>query len=143
MWFCRCRDRRTNLRHRPARGPQQSRTRVDAAPPRSAPPMRSFGRPPSNVCCPECPLIPKFALEGAARYCELRTRDTSRQHAYHGRATSDLGFDADSAAMQADEGPHQRQAETDAAVSRTERMALKPVENLVLHLGRNARSLVG
>ena len=42
------------------------------------------------------------------------------------------------AAMQLDEGAHDRQAEAGAAMARAVRMGLEPVEHPVLHLGRDA-----
>src|SRR5437764_14698948 len=53
-------------------------------------------------------------------------------------ALADHRIDANLAAMQFDEGAHQRQAEAGAAVPRAVRVALEPVEHLVLHVSRNA-----
>ena len=51
-------------------------------------------------------------------------------------------FDAHLAAMQFDEGAHQRQAEAGAAMTRAVGMALEPVEHLVLDVGRNAGAVI-
>src|SRR5918995_273151 len=53
-------------------------------------------------------------------------------------ALADHRIDADLAAMQFDKGAHQRQAEAGAAVTRAVRVALEPVEHLVLYVSRNA-----
>src|SRR6267154_3729298 len=53
-------------------------------------------------------------------------------------ALADHRIDAHLAAVQFDEGTHQRQAEAGAAVTRAVGMALEPVEHLVFHVSRNA-----
>src|SRR4029077_20338898 len=66
-----------------------------------------------------------------------------REVAGHGRALAYGGIDAHLAAVQLDKGAHQRQAEPGAAMPGPLRVALEPVEHLVLGLGRNAWSGVG
>src|SRR5437868_371019 len=66
-----------------------------------------------------------------------------REVASDGRALADGRINTHLAAVQFDKGAHQRQAETGAAVPRPVGMALKPVEHLVLDVGRNAWTGIG
>src|SRR5439155_13105273 len=70
-------------------------------------------------------------------------RFAEREDAGDGGAAADRGVERHSAAVQLDKGAHQRQAKPGAAVARAERMSLEPIEHLVLHIGRNARAVVG
>src|ERR671930_916283 len=65
-----------------------------------------------------------------------------REVAGDGGALAYHRIDAHLAAMQLDEGAHQRQAEAGAAVPRAVGVAFEPVEHLVLHLGRNAGAAI-
>src|SRR3954468_17205285 len=58
------------------------------------------------------------------------------------RALADYRIDAHLAAVQLDEGAHQRQAEAGATVPRAVGMALEPVEHLVFHVSRNAGAAI-
>src|SRR5664279_4146686 len=66
-----------------------------------------------------------------------------RKVARDGRALADDRIDAHLASVEFDKGAHQRQAETGAAMPRAVRMALEPVEHLVLDVGRNPRTGIG
>ena len=70
-------------------------------------------------------------------------RFAEREDAGDGGAAADGGIERHRSAVQLDEGAHQRQAEARAAMARAERMGLEPVEHLVLHVGRDAGSVVG
>src|SRR5262249_4618773 len=52
------------------------------------------------------------------------------------------GFDFNAAAMKFHEGPHDREAKSRAPVTRSRRIGLKPVENMVTDFGRNPASIV-
>src|SRR5215471_10378518 len=60
-----------------------------------------------------------------------------REDAGHRGAAADRRFQAHRAAVQLDEGAHQRQPEPGTAVARAERVGLEPVEHLALHLLRD------
>src|SRR6478735_12586501 len=57
-------------------------------------------------------------------------------------ALADYRIDAHLAAVQFDEGAHQRQPEAGAAMTRAVGMALEPVEHLVFHFSRNAGAAI-
>src|SRR5690242_18799786 len=65
-----------------------------------------------------------------------------RKQAGHGGAAAERRIEAHGAAMQLHERAHQRQAEAGAAVARALRMRLEPVEDAILHLGRDAGAAV-
>ncbi len=56
---------------------------------------------------------------------------------------SDGGIDLNRTTMQLHEGTHNREAEARAAMLGAERIGLEAVENPVLYLGRNSRTLIG
>src|SRR6266850_2751693 len=66
-----------------------------------------------------------------------------RKVARDGRAFADDRIDAHLASVQFDKGAHQRQAEAGAAMPRSVRVTLEPVEHLVLDIGRNAGTAIG
>src|SRR3954452_24316462 len=67
-------------------------------------------------------------------------RLVGREVADHDRAFAHHRVHLHLAAMQLDEGAHQRQPEPGATVTRTLRAAFEPVEDLVLHVGGYSRS---
>src|SRR5260221_10644369 len=78
------------------------------------------------------------SFRGVAMRCLI-----DRKVARDGRAFADDRIDAHLASVQFDEGAHQRQAEAGAAMPRSLRMTLEPVEHLVLDIGRDAGTGIG
>src|SRR3954449_3511302 len=66
-----------------------------------------------------------------------------REHTGHGGAEADIGLQRDAAAMQLDEGTHERKPKPGAAVMRAQRIRLEPVEHPVLHVRRDAWAAIG
>src|SRR2546425_5701377 len=85
-------------------------------------------------------VVSSIAMESRRR--ALRPL-VDREYAGHGGAAADRRFQRHRAAVQLDEGAHQRQAEAGAAVPRAERVRLEPIEYPVLHIGRDARPAIG
>src|SRR5262245_26995432 len=66
-----------------------------------------------------------------------------REHAGDGGAATDRRFQRHRATVQLHERAHEREAEPGPAMARAERMGLKPVEDLVLDVGRDAGTTIG
>src|SRR3954463_4479924 len=65
-----------------------------------------------------------------------------REHAGDRGAAADGGVEGHRAAVQLDEGAHERKSEAGAAVMRAQGICLEPIEHPVLHVRRDAGALV-